>query len=197
MREYPRPQASRCPQLIRAVNPPQSSACSGMIRNLYLHGKQGPMSFDLTVWRASKQVTAAEAKRLNAEWCGRPLSELKPSAEMTGFVRDVAVDFHAGDGAENDEPWAVEPDIGDGYVLIAIPSSAILRRGAEEYIQVGLGPQAGVRSGHYAIEYRAGSPEQHFRTLVSNVEEVVGTFAQYLDRDEAFSARHSWRRVHF
>jgi len=225
------------------------------------------MSFNLTVWRANNHVTAAEAERLNAEWCSRPISELKPSAEMTEFVRDVAADFRAGQIAENDEPWAVEPDIGDGYVLMAIPSSvkdrvepivrrlaaerglacfdpqnsvvynpidrqlaatqlelygneivldfdqqvlasairnlsdskwyAILRRGAEEYIQVGLGPQAGVRSGHYAIEYRAGSPEEHFRTVVSDVVEVVRTFAEYLDGNDAFPTCHSWKRVHF
>ena len=70
---------------------------------------------------------------------------------------------------------------------------AVLTRSDEWYMQVGYGERAGARHGWYALERRDGSPEQHFRTDLSNIEDVIQAFAGFCQDDPTIPRRFAWR----
>jgi hypothetical protein len=70
---------------------------------------------------------------------------------------------------------------------------AVLTRADGWYIQVGYGEQAGTRPGWYALERRDGAPDQHFRTDLTDVEEVVRAFVGFLHDDPTVTSRFAWR----
>lgn len=81
-------------------------------------------------------------------------------------------------------------------VLVHLSSDnyyAVLTRVDDWYIQVGYSEQAGTRAGWYALERRDGTPDQHFRTELTNVEEVVQAFVGFLEGDPTIAVRFSWR----
>jgi hypothetical protein len=55
----------------------------------------------------------------------------------------------------------------------------VLERRKNYYIQAGYGSKAGAPRGKYRIEYRDGSPEKHWRTLSSSLDELVSAFLEY------------------
>jgi hypothetical protein len=70
---------------------------------------------------------------------------------------------------------------------------AVLTRADDWYVQVGYGEQAGTRSGWYALERRDGTPDQHYRAELTNVEEVVRAFVGFLENDPTMAVRFPWR----
>ncbi|HSA53497.1 MAG TPA: hypothetical protein VLH10_25725 [Yinghuangia sp.] len=64
----------------------------------------------------------------------------------------------------------------------------ILTEADQRYVQVGLGPDAGVGAGEFSLEFRDGSQDRHFRRVVEDRDEVrafVGGFAadRHVDMD--------------
>jgi hypothetical protein len=74
-------------------------------------------------------------------------------------------------------------------------SFAILDRADGWYVQVGYGETAGVRPGLYAMEYREGSPDRHFRAVTSDVTAVVRFMQEFLRGDDGWKRRHGWSRI--
>lgn len=70
---------------------------------------------------------------------------------------------------------------------------AVLERG-DTYVQVGLGEPAGVPVNWYALEYREGSADQHFRVEVCVLDTVIAAFTGFA-RQDAWRARFTWRKV--
>lgn len=77
--------------------------------------------------------------------------------------------------------------------LSADSSYAVLTRADGWYVQVGYGGSAGTRPGWYALERQDGAPERHFRTEVSDIEEVIKAFVGFADRDPTLVSRFAWR----
>lgn len=65
---------------------------------------------------------------------------------------------------------------------------AVLTRADDWYVQVGYGERAGTRPGWYALERRDGVPDQHFRTEVIDIGEVVEAFIAF-SRDDSTMVR--------
>lgn len=61
------------------------------------------------------------------------------------------------------------------------------------YAQVGYGPRAGAEPGVYALEYREGSADRHFRTETRDVVEAKRFLCEYLDGEELWRRRHVWQ----
>jgi hypothetical protein len=81
-------------------------------------------------------------------------------------------------------------------VLVALSRDnwyAILTRADDWYIQVGYGEQAGTRPGWYALERRDGAPDQHFRTDLTDIEEIIRAFVGFLHPDPTLTSRYPWR----
>jgi len=62
-------------------------------------------------------------------------------------------------------------------------------------VQVGYGEDAGVRPGWYALEYREGSPERHYRAVVSDLSELIQAFQAHLSGEEGWKRKFSWRAI--
>jgi hypothetical protein len=70
---------------------------------------------------------------------------------------------------------------------------AILERDDGWYVQVGVGTQAGTRSGTYALERQDGDPSEHYRTNVTDLGEVVAAFTGFAEGDPDWSRRFAWQ----
>jgi hypothetical protein len=68
----------------------------------------------------------------------------------------------------------------------------VLERRENYFIQAGYGDKAGVPRGNYAIEYRDGSPEMHWRTLSSSLNELVSAFLEYSRGDMEWTRAFAW-----
>jgi hypothetical protein len=71
---------------------------------------------------------------------------------------------------------------------------AILEREPEHYLQVGLGRNAGVPDGRYALEHRDGSADRHYRCVVTDLGEVVEAFVSFAG-GLAWADQFAWQRV--
>jgi hypothetical protein len=69
---------------------------------------------------------------------------------------------------------------------------AVLSRADGWYVQVGYGEEAGTRHGWYALERRDGTPDQHYRTETSDIQEVIQAFTGFLEDDPALRQRFVW-----
>jgi hypothetical protein len=71
---------------------------------------------------------------------------------------------------------------------------AILEVESQRYIQAGSGPSTGMqgRPG-YAVEYRDGSADAHFRFETDDVEAVVAAFEAYARDDPSDKTAHPWQ----
>ena len=70
---------------------------------------------------------------------------------------------------------------------------AILERADGWYVQVGYGGTAGTGPGTYALEYREGSMERHFRSDTTDLTEVIRFLQEFLAGDETWKRRHTWQ----
>ncbi|GIF03698.1 hypothetical protein [Actinoplanes siamensis] len=69
----------------------------------------------------------------------------------------------------------------------------ILERADGWFVQVGYGPAAGADPGRYALEYREGAPERHYRTETPDVTEAVRLLTDFLSGADSYKRRHTWR----
>ena len=72
-------------------------------------------------------------------------------------------------------------------------SYAILEDQPGYYLQAGSGPGVGMRQPGYAIEYRDGSADAHFRHETLNLEEVLAAFESFRAGDGAFRTTLAWQ----
>ncbi|QYN38042.1 hypothetical protein K1T35_12860 [Pseudonocardia sp. DSM 110487] len=71
---------------------------------------------------------------------------------------------------------------------------AVLEHGGT-YVQVGYGEQAGTRPGWYALERRHGSADEHFRSEVPDLDEVITAFTGFARHDNAWQQRFTWQKI--
>ncbi|AEV87618.1 hypothetical protein ACWT_6606 [Actinoplanes sp. SE50] len=69
----------------------------------------------------------------------------------------------------------------------------ILERSDGWFVQVGYGPAAGTEPGRYALEYREGGPEHHFRTETTDPLEASRLLTGFLTGDDSWKRRYVWR----
>ncbi|MFJ6835396.1 hypothetical protein [Streptomyces sp. NPDC091209] len=55
----------------------------------------------------------------------------------------------------------------------------ILEGPSGRYVQAGTGARAGAADGGYAVEFRDGSPERHYRCVLDDREQVVSVFVDF------------------
>lgn len=74
---------------------------------------------------------------------------------------------------------------------------AILEVADQVYVQVGLGPKAGIGNaeGAYSLEHRDGSPERHRRHVTTDLDVVIGAFQALAAGEEGWTGRLSWEPV--
>jgi hypothetical protein len=73
------------------------------------------------------------------------------------------------------------------FVILEAPSG--------RYVQVGSGARAGAAAGGYAVEFRDGSPDRHYRCLLHDREQVVSVFVDFT-RDPAMRpAGVAWKKA--
>lgn len=70
---------------------------------------------------------------------------------------------------------------------------AVLERDDGWYAQVGWGETTGARPGGYALEYREGAPDRHFRADTTDVTEAAGFLRAFLTGDEQWRRRLQWQ----
>ncbi|WP_326949844.1 hypothetical protein OG439_14330 [Amycolatopsis sp. NBC_01307] len=72
---------------------------------------------------------------------------------------------------------------------------ATLERRPGWFVQVGIGQYAGnVPPGKFAVEYREGEPDLHYRVLVGTLDEVMAVFDGFAVGDEAWKTTHPWTK---
>lgn len=71
----------------------------------------------------------------------------------------------------------------------------ILEVAPQRYIQIGYGKEVGVRRGEFALEYRDGSPDRHWRTVISDADMAVAAFIAFLRGDLTRKGGMSWQKV--
>lgn len=72
---------------------------------------------------------------------------------------------------------------------------AWLEREEGIYVQAGLGPSAGAPEGKYSLEYREGSPEQHYRALVDNLDDITAAFTGFASGEDGWKSARNWTRL--
>ena len=72
---------------------------------------------------------------------------------------------------------------------------AILERGPEVYLQVGTGRHAGVPDGRFALELRDGTASQHYRTVVSDLSDIIEAFVAFASGATKWRDAFSWQRL--
>ncbi|MER5398913.1 hypothetical protein [Streptomyces sp. NPDC002599] len=60
------------------------------------------------------------------------------------------------------------------------------------FLQVGHGPNAGLPAGGFAVEHRDGSPERHYRCVLSERGQVAALFADYASGATTWSVDVRW-----
>ncbi|MBY8878843.1 hypothetical protein [Actinacidiphila acidipaludis] len=136
-------------------------------RVVELAGEHGLLCFDpqAGVVHAPPALRAPNALRLQS-CAGLPVAD--PDLEtVEGAVRGLA-----------DDNWFV-----------------ILEAGAGRFVQAGVGASAGVAEGGFAVEYRDGAPERHYRAELSGTEQVVSLFADFAAAPATRPAGTAWERL--
>lgn len=71
----------------------------------------------------------------------------------------------------------------------------LLEEAPGRFLQVGIGESAGAGAGGYAVEFRDGSPEEHYRVVVSDRDQVTSLFAAFHRDPSVRPAAASWRSI--
>jgi hypothetical protein len=71
---------------------------------------------------------------------------------------------------------------------------AILEAEPQRYVQAGSGTGAGMQGPGYAVEYRDGTDNAHFRFEAQDLDVVVTAFDAYAREDPSFKTDHPWQR---
>jgi hypothetical protein len=72
---------------------------------------------------------------------------------------------------------------------------AWLKREEDTYVQAGLGPSADAPEGKYSLEYREGSPEQHYRAFVDNLNDIAAAFTGFASGEDGWKSARNWSRL--
>lgn len=143
------------------------------------------------IWSRAGEVGAAVVglAREHGLVCYEPQSHLlNPNAagHTAGFTLTSA------DGPDIPDPTAKR--IGERIRHLGPDNHfVILERSDGWFVQVGYGPAAGAEPGRYALEYREGAPDRHYRTETSDPGEGERLLTDFLDGDDTFKRRHVWR----
>jgi hypothetical protein len=62
-------------------------------------------------------------------------------------------------------------------------------------VQVGYDTEAGTRSGWYALERPDGAADRHFRTKLSDLNEVISAFTGFASGSQTWQHRFTWQKV--
>lgn len=65
------------------------------------------------------------------------------------------------------------------------------------FVQVGIGPRAGAPDGQYAVEFREGTPDRHYRTVLGGLDEVASVFHGFATADQSWKDSVAWTRLSF
>ncbi|MEV6194904.1 hypothetical protein AB0M19_21205 [Streptomyces sp. NPDC051920] len=68
----------------------------------------------------------------------------------------------------------------------------ILERRSGYFLQVGLGPNAGLATGGFAVEHRDGAMERHYRCVLGERDQVATLCADYASGASAWSVDTQW-----
>lgn len=71
---------------------------------------------------------------------------------------------------------------------------AVYEREPNHYLQVALGGVHERRVGEYIFEHRAGSPEEHYRTVLTDLRVIVSVFHQYARGVDGWRDAVAWER---
>jgi hypothetical protein len=72
---------------------------------------------------------------------------------------------------------------------------ALLERTDDRYLQVGYGEQAGTRPGWYALERRDGSADEHYRAVLTDLNEVIAAFTGFARGGDTWRRRFAWLKI--
>ena len=151
----------------------------------------GPLMYFPMLWSRSEQVSAVAAQ-IAAE---HELNCYDPQWHQLRTEPNEAWQFEL--TSERGRPFR-DPDAATiRKVLVRLSRAnyfAVLSRADGWYVQVGVGEPAGTRPGTYGLERRDGSAEQHFRTELTDIEEVVRAFVGFAENDATFVRRFVWRK---
>jgi hypothetical protein len=155
-------------------------------------GACGPLVYFPMVWSRCDE-TSAWAARLAGEH-GLHCYDPQVQRLRTPWGRPWRFELTSARGHAARDP---DPDL-VREVLAKVSAEhyfAALTRSDDWYIQVGYGERAGTRSGWYALERRAGGPDQHYRAEVTSLEEVVRAFVGFSQDDPTIVHRFPWRTL--
>lgn len=150
----------------------------------------GPLMYFPMVWSSCEEVSAwaAQLAYEHGLVCYDPqLDQLRPQLERTWKFNLTSA---AGRPVRDPDPLALRRAV---VQLTRDNFWAVLTRADDWYVQVGFGPKADARPGWYALERRDGQPERHFRTVLSDVEEIVAAFVAFSTGDPALYTRFVWQ----
>ncbi|MFF3558875.1 hypothetical protein ACFYXS_02365 [Streptomyces sp. NPDC002574] len=71
----------------------------------------------------------------------------------------------------------------------------VLDEGDGRFVQVGLGPAAGVGDDEFAVEHRDGAPDRHERCVVRDREAVVAAVLGFAAGDASWKTGLPWERL--
>lgn len=150
----------------------------------------GPLVYFSMVWSRCDEVSAWAA-RLAEE---HDLNCFDPRRDQlrTPWGRPWRFELTTADGRSFRDP---DPDRVRKVVtrVSADDYFAALTRSDDWYVPVGYGERAGTRPGWYALERRDGTADEHYRTGVTDIEEVIRAFVGFLHDDPTIPHRLSWK----
>lgn len=151
----------------------------------------GPLVYLPMVWSRCHEVSAwaAEVAGQHGLNCYDPQTDQL----RTPWSQPWRFELTAAHGCVHRDPG---PDV-VRRVLVGLSADdyyAVLSRSDDWYVQVGYGERAGTRHGWYALERRDGTPDEHYRTELTSIDEVVDAFDAFLRDDPTISHRFAWQR---
>ncbi|GLW32560.1 hypothetical protein [Actinoplanes regularis] len=143
------------------------------------------------VWSRAGEVGAAVVAlaREHGLICYEPQTHLlNPNA--AGHV--AAFTLTSADGPDVPDPTSKRIDERIGHLGLD-NHFLVLERSDGWFVQVGYGPAAGTEPGRYALEYREGTPKEHYRTETPDRTEATRLLTEFLAGADTYKRRHTWR----
>lgn len=150
----------------------------------------GPLVYFPMVWSRCHEVSAwaAQLAEEHALHCYDP--QLRQLRTSWGQPWRFELTSARGHSSRDPDPVAIRNVVAK---VSADHYYAILTRADGWYLQVGYGERAGTRPGWYALEHRDGAPDQHFRTEVTDIGEVIDAFIAFSCDDPTMLRHFTWR----
>lgn len=177
------------------------------------------VSYDLAVWEGAQPATDLAAatdfeRRYQRDVRAEPVPS--PTRRIGQFVQALLARWPDIDGdADTPSLWATAPLMAEAtgrLVYLTMVHSraetalafivltglnrgcwyAALQRRDGWFVQAGVGVQAGTRAGWYALERQDGDPGRHYRTTVTDLQEIITAFTGFADDDPTWTRRFAW-----